>query len=668
MIRKTHAKEVLVILIGSLFLTSVFTIRPCINSEYDAVQNIEQNLEFNISNIIIDGNITSNEWDNAEQKIAWYMDADPANSDGYNYMYLAEDSDNLYIAVDLCSDQTGSTTEEWIGIWLNTNETDTTAPSVSERRDNWYNGLNAGLESLIFDTENNRTYPFLREDDALIGMANDYTNLDDFTVHLGSMDGEASALNNFDDSDYLNITSEYNGTHYVYRLDYNATFRDFYEYFPEIFGSHTQRLDLNLGSFFNITVDEHFMTILDQNGNLRSDIEVQLNTGTTNDGDAYLHSKANYTADNYTIVSFNAIHSAPFNVSLSFLKTYFQRNYTSNLAVGTIEYPYSSIKNYEVEYTFGTTENNNTDHRVYEFKIPKSELENYTADTELGVLIGGYGTLAGWPNTHNWVYAATEQTGIPEQRTAEYLYYNMTMKGMVLPDAPTIQDISPDPTEDLEISIDWNDDENADSWNVYRYIEEITEANLGSATEIATEITDSNYTDTVSGLGTYWYAVVANNLLGSSPVSNSESVSVIDGTAPQITGPSDFAYGYGEDGYVINWTCSDDYPESYTIQKNGTQVATGEWDGSDISYTLVDLDPNVYNFTLILEDAGGNLISDTVIVTVNQLSTTETSTTTTSETTTTPPNPSLDPMLLVAGVGVGAAVFLLGIVYFLRKK
>lgn len=675
MTTKKYAKNTLIVIVALFLFTTTISLNPWSNISVSSENESTVMSSFQIADFNIDGNIS--EWDDPEHKVGWYMDADPENSDGNNYMYLAEDPDNLYIAVDLCSDQTGSTTEEWIGIWLNTNDTDTTAFTVNERRTKWYNALDAGLESLIFDTEHNRTYPFISENNLLIGTYNEYTDFDEFTVQLGERDGLATSMNSAFDNNYVNITSEHNGTHYLYRIDYNVTLRDFYEFFPDIFANHTQDLEIHLESFFNTTIDEHFLTVLDINGTFVDNQTASLHTGTSEGSNVYFNYRENYTTDQYTILSFNGIHSAPFNVSWDYLRTYFHRNQTSQIATGSVDYPYSSIKNYEVNYTFGTTENNNTAHRVYEFKIPKSELQNYSADTELGVLIGGYGTLAGWPNTHNWVYSASIQTGIPEQRTAEYLYYNMTMKGMVLPDAPTLQEISPDPTEGLEISLDWDDNDNTDSWNVYRHTEEITDSNLDSASMIATEITDSNYTDTVSGLGTYWYAVVANNILGSSPVSNSESVSVVDATNPQIAGPADFAYDYGESGQMINWTCEDEFPESYTIHRNGTQVASGEWDGSDISHTIGDLNPGVYNFTLILEDEGGNTASDTVIVTVNTTTTTDTSTTTTTEsttttttteTTTTPPDPTFDPMLLVAGAGVGAAVILLGIVYFLQKK
>ncbi len=106
--------------------------------------------------IVIDGDLSPNEWDDAEHVIQWYMDADPENYDGFNYMYITEDIDNLYVAIDLVSDQTNDETGEWVGMWLNTNQTITNSDM------NWHDSLNKGMESLLFDVENNQEMPFFQ--------------------------------------------------------------------------------------------------------------------------------------------------------------------------------------------------------------------------------------------------------------------------------------------------------------------------------------------------------------------------------------------------------------------------------------------------------------------------------------------------------------------------
>ena len=93
-----------------------------------------------------------------------------------------------------------------------------------------------------------------------------------------------------------------------------------------------------------------------------------------------------------------------------------------------ISRPFSTLDNYEIASSFGPSENNASDHRTFEFKIPKSELEGYETDTDLGVIVGGYGTLSSWPNTHNWVLQDGTDTGILYANSTAYHYYPMPLK------------------------------------------------------------------------------------------------------------------------------------------------------------------------------------------------------------------------------------------------
>ena len=64
---------------------------------------------------------------------------------------------------------------------------------------------------------------------------------------------------------------------------------------------------------------------------------------------------------------------------------------------------YSSISNYDIQWRFGTSANNASDHRMFEIRIPKTELEHYNASEEIGIIIGGYGTMT-IPNEVFWVF------------------------------------------------------------------------------------------------------------------------------------------------------------------------------------------------------------------------------------------------------------------------
>jgi hypothetical protein len=90
---------------------------------------------------------------------------------------------------------------------------------------------------------------------------------------------------------------------------------------------------------------------------------------------------------------------------------------------------YSSISNYDIQWSFGTSANNASNHRMFEMKIPKTELEHYDADEEIGIIVGGYGTMT-FPNELFWVFGVSNNS-IRHQQDQNYYYYNMF--GVVAP-------------------------------------------------------------------------------------------------------------------------------------------------------------------------------------------------------------------------------------------
>lgn len=95
---------------------------------------------------------------------------------------------------------------------------------------------------------------------------------------------------------------------------------------------------------------------------------------------------------------------------------------------------YSSVSNYDIEWSFGSSANNASDHRMFEIKIPKSELQHYNANEEIGIIIGGYGTMT-FPNELFWVFSE-HNTSIRHQISENYLYYDML--GCIAPPGPAI--------------------------------------------------------------------------------------------------------------------------------------------------------------------------------------------------------------------------------------
>lgn len=111
-----------------------------------------------------------------------------------------------------------------------------------------------------------------------------------------------------------------------------------------------------------------------------------------------------------------------------------------------------------------------------------------------------------------------------------------------------------------------------------------------------------------SGGGTY----TVNGTAGSVDLFPSTYVE----TTPTIDSPADVGYEFDTTGHSIHWNPSDEYPDSYKIYKNGTEVASSSWYGDSISYNVDGLNPSVYNFTIEISNTFNNIITDTVLVTV----------------------------------------------------
>ena len=77
----------------------------------------------------------------------------------------------------------------------------------------------------------------------------------------------------------------------------------------------------------------------------------------------------------------------------------------------------------DMAWGFNASANNPANHRMFEFKIPKSSLEHFDSDNEIGIMIGGYGTLS-FPNSSYWVFSKYIDE-ITEEQSKDYFYYNM---------------------------------------------------------------------------------------------------------------------------------------------------------------------------------------------------------------------------------------------------
>ena len=142
-------KQLLILSIVFLNLFSLTILTTVVNAEISTPKTPGV-----IGGITIDGVINETIWELADHKIEFWIDADPANFDAFNYMYLGEDATHLYIGLDLISDITGDSSGEWVGVWLITNNRTFTNPTE------WRSYINNGTEALIYDVHQSQVMNF----------------------------------------------------------------------------------------------------------------------------------------------------------------------------------------------------------------------------------------------------------------------------------------------------------------------------------------------------------------------------------------------------------------------------------------------------------------------------------------------------------------------------
>ncbi|MFQ6127093.1 MAG: hypothetical protein ACE5R6_21160, partial [Candidatus Heimdallarchaeota archaeon] len=115
--------------------------------------------------------------------------------------------------------------------------------------------------------------------------------------------------------------------------------------------------------------------------------------------------------------------------------------------------------------------------------------------------------------------------------------------------------------------------------------------------------------------GSYNVTLVVRDLFNNR-ASDTVWVTVFAAAAPELSTTEDIAYEEETTGYVINWTVGDRYPGIYAIYLNSKKMDTGSWVNGTIPWNVDGLTEGTYNVTLVVWDAAGNRVSDTVWVTV----------------------------------------------------
>jgi hypothetical protein len=409
MMKKNNIQKILIgILLTVLFLNT---------SSPSVMANMEMGAP------TLDGLIGEAEWSGADVNEEFFIDADNSdgNIDGQNRLLIGEDEDNLYIAMDLNSDQTIDPSSEWVGIWLNTNNRSFNPQSQL----GWSNYLNDGVESLVVNVSTEETLePWI---DSEIANFDPY-NLEDEDITptiYSSFSGDAINLA-FSFSDYFTLNSTLHAGYEITQLDILFDLANLYGELADEFANHADRLRITLHSNLNESISSHQVVAWKPDGSLDlNDPNQAVDISTDGESDTYDSMEfdvGNLTEENNFKISLLANNSLPFQAQYEALDFLFYRD-ELNVLDGALERPFSTIENAEIGVGFGPSALNSTDHRQFEFKIPKSELEHYDSNEELGIIVGGYGTLA-FEDSDYWVYAGRNYT-IDYDFSDEYFYFDM---------------------------------------------------------------------------------------------------------------------------------------------------------------------------------------------------------------------------------------------------
>ncbi|MHA2503095.1 MAG: NHL repeat-containing protein [Candidatus Kariarchaeaceae archaeon] len=140
-----------------------------------------------------------------------------------------------------------------------------------------------------------------------------------------------------------------------------------------------------------------------------------------------------------------------------------------------------------------------------------------------------------------------------------------------------------------------------------------------------------------------------------------------DSTAPTVTDVADSSVSIqeGPSDFTLTWTLGDnaDFALSYNVTVDGTLDSSGVvFDGAEVSYSQDVAVAGTISITIDVADSFGNTASDSVTITVPEVTTEETSDTSTEESSTPEETSSSESPLGIAGLGA------LALVPILRKR
>ena len=382
----------------------------------------------------IDGIIEKREWlRSTYYNIPFYLDIDNTidplvhlpNVDGWNYLSVAEDEDFYYIALDLCSDRTNNTEDEWLALHLANRIPDTYGSKLA-----FYSLEDFGYEYLYYDVSNDEVFDFYLN--ANPGTIPYYDipivpEMDTFDVLRGSIDGDLYDMWTEYDDKNLTATSIYYESQGIWlagdfldlHFGINVTEKIPDEIIPAFMASISD-MDLHYTLRSNLTSNppaqygdpsliyfclyEHGPTP----GNISDFSFVDYTTDMYFPANSISQGSVNldYTRMNltdgmfyFTLHCWNDPNPAPAGYEIQFDKL------SLKITGGDIASLIGSTvaeSNYELAFSFGSSDNCEDGHRMFEFKIAKSEFPDLDDDF-LYLNVAGYGTMM-MAGSNYWMY------------------------------------------------------------------------------------------------------------------------------------------------------------------------------------------------------------------------------------------------------------------------
>lgn len=127
------------------------------------------------------------------------------------------------------------------------------------------------------------------------------------------------------------------------------------------------------------------------------------------------------------------------------------------------------------------------------------------------------------------------------------------------------------------------------------------------------------YTYNVTGfeLGTYELRLVVTDENENS-IEDVITLRIYENVTPSISGPDNLEFFFTDTGYSLRWNITEENPSMYVIERNETEVETGEIDPLQpfIEISLDGLGIGLHVYVLRVNDTSGNEATDEVLVTV----------------------------------------------------